>query len=60
MTEGYRILMGGAPQLKDVGINFGDESAISDTDEGFIKRLLSLLRKDRVVESGSYLSVRLC
>ncbi|KAF9557039.1 cytochrome P450 [Agrocybe pediades] len=51
MTEGYRILMGGAPNLNDVGIEFGGESARTDTDEGFIKRLLSLLRRDRIQET---------
>lgn len=49
MTEGYRILMGGAPEIKDANIQ--SDVTDSDIEDGFIKRLLSLLRKDRISDS---------
>ncbi|KDR79795.1 hypothetical protein GALMADRAFT_136397 [Galerina marginata CBS 339.88] len=53
MTEGYRILMGGAPELKDIKVQTTSdgEDVQSDVDEGFIKRLLSLVRKDRIADT---------
>lgn len=53
MTEGYRILMGGAPEIKDVQIqtNADGEDAQNDVAEGFIKRLLTLMRRDRISDS---------
>ncbi|RDB27059.1 putative lanosterol 14-alpha demethylase [Hypsizygus marmoreus] len=43
LPEGYRILMGGAPQLRDIEID-SDHAKISV----LVKRLLHLLRKERV------------
>ncbi|KAF8156012.1 cytochrome P450 [Crassisporium funariophilum] len=48
MKEGYRILMGGAPVLDD--INVKAENDDKDGVSGFVKRLLLLLRKDRVTD----------
>ncbi|KAH9478207.1 Cytochrome P450 monooxygenase [Psilocybe cubensis] len=49
MSEGYRILMGGAPELKDAHV----QSSVTDADieDGFIKRLLLLLRRDRITDT---------
>jgi len=48
-TEGYKILMGGAPRLKEINI----QTDGSDQLRPFINRLLLLLRKDRVADSLS-------
>ena len=45
LSEGYRILLGGVPDVKDINIKTGD---ISD----FIKRLLLLFRKERIDEGA--------
>jgi len=46
LPEGYRILMGGAPQLRDIHVPEPDQQNIST----FIKQLVNLLRKERVDE----------
>ncbi|PPQ70347.1 hypothetical protein CVT25_000127 [Psilocybe cyanescens] len=45
MNEGYKILMGGAPDITDANVT------AEDIGEGFIKRLLSLIRKDRITDT---------
>jgi len=47
MVEGYKILMGGAPLLEDIDL---DVTKVEGTSV-FIKRLLLLLRKDRITET---------
>ena len=53
MTEGYRILMGGGPEIEDVQIQTGAEGkeVHNEVVEGFIKRLLTLMRRDRISDS---------
>ena len=49
LTQGFQILRGGAPDLNDININ---GSGFKDPVD-FIKRLLLLLRKERVNEGLS-------
>ncbi|KAF8878712.1 cytochrome P450, partial [Infundibulicybe gibba] len=44
LGEGYQILMGGAPRLSDINMDLGE----AGRDTAFIKKLLHLLRRDRV------------
>ncbi|KAF9530197.1 cytochrome P450 [Crepidotus variabilis] len=48
-TEGYEILMGGAPQLEDINIDVKADGMENVSD--FIKRLNMLLRKERISET---------
>ncbi|KDR75612.1 hypothetical protein GALMADRAFT_68731 [Galerina marginata CBS 339.88] len=50
LPDGYRILMGGAPKLKDLNIQITSDGvdAQAEVDEGFIKRVLSLVCKERL------------
>ena len=43
LNEGYRILMGAAPRLDDINVREIQEG-------GFVKRLLLLMHKDRVLD----------
>lgn len=54
MSEGYRILTGGAPDLKDVTfpIQTDDPKNLqSELDQMFVKRVQLLVKKDRVASS---------
>ena len=55
LGEGYRILMGAAPQLQDINVKPQD-GEIQDGD--FVKRLLRLMHKDRVSEGTNLLVAR--
>ncbi|PPQ75528.1 hypothetical protein CVT24_013234 [Panaeolus cyanescens] len=46
MSEGYRILLGGIPDLEDINIE-----RETDQTTQFIKRLLLLLRRDRISDT---------
>jgi len=48
-NAGYKILMGGGPTLQEVGVDTG--GGPESEAEGFIKRLLPLIRKDRIADS---------
>ena len=50
-SQGYRILMGGAPNLECI-----DVGKVETARQEFIKDLLLLLRKDRLVDSSSIMS----
>lgn len=54
MTEGYKILLGGIPNLEDINIE-----PEADQTTQFIKRLLLLLRRDRISDSKCSLQVSL-
>lgn len=43
-NQGYRILSGGTPSLKNINVHIGGPYDVTD----FIKRLLLLLRQERV------------
>lgn len=47
ISEGYRLFLGGIPDLQDINVNTGDES-LAATD--FVKRVSGLLHKDRIIE----------
>ncbi|KAF8908501.1 cytochrome P450 [Gymnopilus junonius] len=45
--EGYKILLGGAPESKDITLTEGEiQSNVEEAD--FVKRLSSLIRRDRI------------
>ena len=48
-NEGYNILMGGFPDLGDINV----ESDRQEKNDEFIKRILTLIHKDRLVEGWS-------
>ena len=56
ISEGYRILQGGAPRLED--INMGKDFE-TKRQEG-IKRIHALFRKERVIESSYKFLLPLC
>jgi sterol 14-demethylase len=47
--EGYNVLMGGFPDLGDINV----ESDRQKKNDEFIKRILMLIHKDRLVEGAS-------
>ena len=49
--EGYNVLMGGFPDLGDINV----ESDYQKKNDEFIKRILMLIHKDRLVEGSSTL-----
>lgn len=48
LNDGYQILQGGAPSLEE--INVQPEEGHMKLDTEFIKRLLLLLHKDRILD----------
>jgi len=48
-TEGYKILMGGAPRLENIDESLQTESDNTNTE--FLRHLLLIMRKDAVTES---------
>ena len=48
-NEGYNILLGGFPDLGDINV----ESDRQEKHDEFIKRILMLIHKDRLIESWS-------
>jgi len=46
--EGYNVLMGGFPDLGDINV----ESDRQEKNDEFIKRILMLIHKDRLVEGS--------
>ena len=55
LAQGFQILRGGAPDLEDIDINGHGVNGPAD----FIKRLLLLLRKERVNEGLSTFCIRI-
>jgi hypothetical protein len=49
--EGYNVLMGGFPDLGDINV----ESDRQEKNDEFIKRILMLIHKDRLVEGSATL-----
>lgn len=47
LDEGYRILMGGAPNIDDISVQPKEGRA---KDSELVKRLAVLFRKDRILE----------
>lgn len=47
LDEGYRILMGGAPNIDDISVQ-PKEGRVKDAE--LVKRMAVLFRKDRVVD----------
>jgi hypothetical protein len=46
--EGYNVLMGGFPDLGDINV----ESDRQEKNDEFIKRILMLIHKDRLIEGS--------
>ncbi|KAF9557038.1 cytochrome P450 [Agrocybe pediades] len=61
LVQGYKILTGGWPELKDIDFQSDkDGQYIQDkVEEGFVKRILALIRKDRILATLPHLFVDL-